>query len=221
MAQQQHVAGIDRHAEMIDPAAGHLDRLRDHIAPVDDDRGAVHEHDVSALFDGGDDARRQFRHGVSAALLGDQPAAECGKALLGDVAGLVEDAFLEAGEPRLDQRNVARHESGYSQQRLAIRGEICRLGDRRLRHGERDDLDRRDHLARLDDGEGGQGAQRHRLVHQVELVEPVAVEHQQAARVGKQGGASGERGRDRVFAPRHGDKVAAVLAQIPGRAAPR
>ena len=115
MSEQQQIAGIDRHAEMVDPAAGGDDRFRDHVAPVDDRRGAVHEDDVGALRHRGGDARRQIRSLVFAALFGDQLAAERGEPLLGDLAGLVEDAFLEPGQAGLDQRDVARHESGDAQ----------------------------------------------------------------------------------------------------------
>ena len=85
------------------------------------------------------------------------------------------------------------------------------------RHGERDDLDRRDHLARLDDRERRQCAEGHRLVDEVETVEPVAVEDQEAARLGEEVGASGEggRGRDIRAGDGGGDAVGRrVLAQI-------
>ncbi len=92
-AEQQHVAGIDRHPEMLDSPARHDDRLGDDVAPVDDDRGAVHQHHVGAGSDRRGDARREIAGGVGAALLGDQRGAERGEALLGHRAGLVENAF--------------------------------------------------------------------------------------------------------------------------------
>ena len=49
IADQHQVAGIDRHAEMLDRAAGRLDRGRDDIAPVGDGRRAEHEHELGAL----------------------------------------------------------------------------------------------------------------------------------------------------------------------------
>ena len=41
MAEQQKIAGIDRHAEMIDTPPGALDRGRDHVAPIQDCRRAM------------------------------------------------------------------------------------------------------------------------------------------------------------------------------------
>ena len=113
----------------------------------------------------------------------------------------------------------ARHEGRDPQQLSALGGERGGARHRVLRHGERDDLDRRDHLPRLDDREGRQGAERHRLVDEVEPVEPVAVEDQQAARLGEQIGAAGEgrRRRDIRAGDGGGDPVGRlVLAQIAG-----
>ena len=163
--------------------------------------------------------RREIGDRVFAALFGDEPAAEGREALFGDGAGLVEDAFLEPGEARLDQRDLARHKGGDQQERLACRREVRGPGDSGFRHGERDDLDRRDHLARFDDSKGGQGPEGHRLIHQVEAVEPVAVEDEKAARLGKQIGAAGKGIGDGDVGPRRGGRDAGgglVLPQIAG-----
>ena len=168
--------------------------------------------------------RRQLGGGMVAALLGGERRAERREPRFGDGAGLVEDAFLQPRQPRLDQRDPARREGGDPQQRPAFGREGGGARDRLLRHRERDDLDRRDHLARLDDREGRQGAERHGLVDEVEPVEPVAVEDQEAARLGEQIGAAGE-GRRRLdigAGDGGGDPVGRlVLAQIariePGR----
>ena len=47
--QQQQIAGIDRHAEMLDPPADRLDRGRDHVAPVGDGGSAEHDDELGAL----------------------------------------------------------------------------------------------------------------------------------------------------------------------------
>ena len=202
---------------MLDPAAGRLDRRRDHVAPIDDDRGAVHQHQLGPGLDGGGDERREIGGCVVAALLGGERRAERRQTLFGDAARLVENAFLQPRQPRLDQRDPPRREGRDPQQRPAFGRERGGARDRVLGHGERDDFDRRDHLARLDDREGRQGAERHRLVDQVEPVEPVAVEHQEAARLGVQIGASGKgrRRRDIRAGDDGGDAVGGlVLAQI-------
>ena len=48
IADQEQVAGIDRHAEMLDGAADARDRRRDHVAPVGDRGGAEHDHELRA-----------------------------------------------------------------------------------------------------------------------------------------------------------------------------
>ena len=47
-ADQHQIAGIDRHAEMLDLAADRFDRGRDHVAPVGDGRGAEHDDQLGA-----------------------------------------------------------------------------------------------------------------------------------------------------------------------------
>jgi hypothetical protein len=49
MAEQQQIARIDRHPEMVDPAAGSDDRRRDDVTPIEDRRGAVNQQDVDAV----------------------------------------------------------------------------------------------------------------------------------------------------------------------------
>ena len=48
LADQHQIAGIDRHAEMLDRAADRFDRRRDHVAPVGDRRGAEHDDQLGA-----------------------------------------------------------------------------------------------------------------------------------------------------------------------------
>ena len=162
MAEQQHVAGIDRHPEMVDRAARRLDSRRDHVAPVDNDRGAVHQNEVGARRRCRGNARRQIGGRVIAALLGGKRGTKRGKPLLRYLARLVEDAFLQPRQPGLDQRDPARHKRRHLQQLPALRRELGGGGNRLFRHRERDDLDRRDHLARFDDRERRQRAERHR-----------------------------------------------------------
>src|SRR6185312_5972106 len=98
-----------------------------------------------------------------------------------------------AGKPGLDQRDGHGPERRDAQQRPAFGGDAGARFDRLFWRGERDDLHRRHHLARLDDGVFGQGAERHRLVDEVEPVEAGTVEDEQAARFGMQVGPAGKR----------------------------
>ena len=49
-ADQQQIAGIDRHAEMLDLAACRFDRRRNDVAAVGDRRGAEHDHQLGAAL---------------------------------------------------------------------------------------------------------------------------------------------------------------------------
>ena len=49
LSDQDEIAGIDRHAEMLDAPARRLDRGRDHVAPVGDGRRAEHDHKLGAV----------------------------------------------------------------------------------------------------------------------------------------------------------------------------
>ena len=68
-AEQQQVARVDRHAEMVDPAAGGEDCGRDHVAPVEDRRGAVDQQQVDTVAERVADQRCQRRGLVGAARL--------------------------------------------------------------------------------------------------------------------------------------------------------
>ena len=48
-AEQQQIAGIDRHAEMLDRAAGRHDARRDDVAAIDDRRGAGDQQEIAIL----------------------------------------------------------------------------------------------------------------------------------------------------------------------------
>ena len=51
IADQQQIAGIDRHAEMLDPAADCFERRRNDVAPVGDRGGAEHDDEFGALLE--------------------------------------------------------------------------------------------------------------------------------------------------------------------------
>ena len=70
-AEEQQIAGIDRHAEMLDPAADRLDRGWNDVAPVGDRRGAEDDDHVGAIVAGGLQRRRQGARLVRHAPIGD------------------------------------------------------------------------------------------------------------------------------------------------------
>jgi hypothetical protein len=72
---QHQIAGIDRHAEMHDLAAGRLDRRRDHVAPVGDGRSAEHDHQLGAGFEHLVDGARERSLFVRHAALGNDAGA--------------------------------------------------------------------------------------------------------------------------------------------------
>jgi hypothetical protein len=129
---------------------------------------------------------------VRAPLLEHEPAAECGEPAFGHPPGLVEYALLQPGEACLHKPDRARHKGSNAQQRTTRGRGIDAVRDRLLWRCERDDLDRGDHLLGFDHREWWQSAERHRLVDQVEAVEPLRIEHQKSPRLGKEIGAARE-----------------------------
>ena len=145
--------------------------------------------------------------------------AERREPALGHLAGLVEDAFFQPGQPGLDQPDRARLEGCDAQQRTARGRHLGAAANRLGGRGERDDLDRGDHLPRLDDRERRQSAEGDRLIDEVEPVDPPGLENQDPARLGKKVGAAGERCRrlDLGSRCRRGDPPRRfVLADIVG-----
>jgi hypothetical protein len=195
MPEEQQIARVDRHPEMLDPATRSDDRRGNDVSPIEDRRGAVNQQNVDALAERIADHRCQFTRRVRAPLLEHEPAAERGEPAFGHLPGLVENALLEPGKARLHKPDRARHKWSNAQQGTVRRRDLDAARDRRFRCCERDDLDRGDHLLGLDRREWRQSAERHRLVDQVEPVEPFRVEHQKSSRLGEEVGAAREGGR--------------------------
>ncbi len=74
-ADHQEIAGIDRHAEMLDAAADRLQRSRDHIATVGDRRRAEHDHELGTGLEHLVERARQRRAFMRHAPLGDDRGA--------------------------------------------------------------------------------------------------------------------------------------------------
>jgi hypothetical protein len=140
------------------------------------------------------DLLRQWRAFVRAAAFEGEAAGERIETRLRHLMRLVEDAFLEARQPRLDHPDGERPERRDPQQFAAVAGDPGAARDHFFPHRERDDFDRRHHLLWLDDRVGRQRAQGHRLVDEIELVEAIAVEDQQALCLSEEIGAAGKGG---------------------------
>ena len=81
---------------------------------------------------------------------------------------------------------------GKTQHRPALFRDLDAALDDGARRSEGDHLDRRHHLARLDQGVGCHGAESHGLVEKIEPVHPRIVDHSEAVRFGKDVAAAGE-----------------------------
>ena len=146
--QEQQVAGIDRHAEMLDAPADRLNRGRDHVATVGDRGRAEHDHEFGALAQHLFDRLRQRGLLMRHAALGDDGGAGRREALLGDLEGLFDDLAGEPGKERRDHADLADAVGRDGHQRPSRAGDR----ERRIAHPagdrERNDLHGRDHLAR-------------------------------------------------------------------------
>ncbi len=198
---QHQVAGIDRHAEMLDLAAHRLDRGRNNIAAVGDGGGAEHHHQLGALLQHFVDGLGHSALLMGHAALGDDDSAGRRQPNLGDAKRLLDHL---GGEPRQQGRNdayfldlVRRN----ADERLA--GDLERGVERGLPDRERNDLHRRDHLAFDHRLERRQSRESDRLIDPVEVVNGVFVDHQDAGLFSKQVGAAGEGAIDVNALPCH------------------
>ncbi len=191
-ADQHQVAGIDRHAEMLDFAADGLDRRRDDVAAVGDGRGAEHDHQFGARFkhlvDGARERRRLVRH----APLGNDGRASGRNARCGDLEGLLNDFRRQSGQQSRNNADLAHSIGRDANDRLGLCGFRHRLVARTAGDRERNDLHSGDHFAFHHRLECRQRGNRHRLVDTVEPVDRVLVEHQHAGRFREQIAAAGE-----------------------------
>ncbi len=106
-SRQKQIAGIDRHAEMLDAAADRLDRRRNDIAPVGDRRGAEDDDELGACFEHFVDRLGERALLVRHPALGDDPGAGRRETLLRDLQGLVHHLVGEARQQRRDHADLA------------------------------------------------------------------------------------------------------------------
>ena len=190
--EEQQVAGVHRHAEVVDGPARLHHGGRHHVPPVDDGRRAGDEDDVAAAPVKLAHRVRHLGAAVSAADLGGKRPVEPGKPCGDGTCGRIEHALAHPRQPGLDQADRARLERRETQHRPALFRDLDAALDHGARRGEGDHLDRRHHLACLDQGVGRDGAESHGLVEKIEPVHPRIVDHGEAVRFGKDVAAAGE-----------------------------
>ena len=88
---QQQIARIDRHAEMLDAAANRLQRRGDHVAPVGDRRSAEDDDELGALLEHLAERAGERRTLVRYAPLGDDRGIGGRQPLGGDFQRLLDD----------------------------------------------------------------------------------------------------------------------------------
>ena len=145
-ADQQQIAGIDRHPKMLDAPADRLHCGRNHVAAVGDCGGAEHDHQFGPRGEHLVDGLRECALLVRDPPLGDDRSTSRRQPLLGHPQGFFDHLGGQPGEQRRDNADLAkpigrdRH-----QRRSRLRNRECvvtLLG----RNRERNDLHRRDHL---------------------------------------------------------------------------
>ena len=107
VADHQQIAGIDRHAEMLDLAADRLQRGRDHIAPVGDRRSAEHDGEFGAFLEHFIERARQRRAFVRHAPLGDDRRAGGRQPLGSDLDVLFDNLGRKSRQHRRHHANLA------------------------------------------------------------------------------------------------------------------
>ncbi len=179
LGDEKKIAGIDRHAEMLDAASGGLDRGGNDVAPIGNGRGAEDDHDVGRSGERAakrlGERLRLMRH----ALLEDDDRFGGLEALGQNLHRLRDDGGLEPRQKRGDRGDAAaRIRRDADERRAHLRH---RLLERVSRHGVRDDLHRRHHLARAHRAKRRQGREGDRLVDGVHGIDTGPVEPKHAA----------------------------------------
>ena len=200
-ADQHQVAGIDRHAEVLDPPADRFHRGGNHVAPVGNRRRAEHHNKLRASVENLVQRLRQRSLIVRHAALGDDARSGRSQPLLGDFQSLVNDLGRKPRQHRGDHTDLfdlVRRDT--DEGRLGNRH--CRVA-RSVADRKRDDLDRRDHLAGHHRLERRQGGKRDGLIDLVKSINAVLVDDQHAGAFREQIGPSGESAVDLHALPRH------------------
>ena len=203
-AQQQKIAGIDGHAEVLDTSAGALDRRGNDVTAVGDRRRAHHEDRRTAARGQGFQGAAQILDRMGAADLGFEMAAQAFEPAAGDGRRLVENRRPGSGQRRLNQTDGVRRKRRDSHAPLF--GASARDAPRQhlARHRERYDLDGRHQLCRRHHRIGCDGRQRDGLVHRVQPLHAVRIDDRHAAVASEQIDPAGERPARGNARSRHG-----------------
>ena len=177
-ADQQQIAGIDRHAEMLDRAADLGDRGRDHVAPVGDRGRAEHDHQFGAEAEQFLDRFRQSGLVVRHAALGDDAGAGRRQPLRRHAQGLVDHLWRKPRQQRRDHADLL-DDVGRNPQRDLARDINGRVAQLRF-DAERNELYGRDHLAFDHRLEGRERRKGDRFVDTVDAVDRSAIDDQHA-----------------------------------------
>ncbi len=192
--EQQQVAGVDGHAEVVDGAAGGGDGRRHHVAAVDNRRCADDEHHLRCRREHLAEHAGERSLAVLAAFFRAQAAAEALEAPADDPCRLVQHRVPAARKPRLHQGHLQGPKRRHPQRRLLARQDRLGLREARAVHRERDDLDGCQQLAPRDPGKGRQACHGHGLVDAVHGVQPCGIDDHQPVSPGEQVAAAGEGG---------------------------
>ena len=175
---------------MLDGAADAGDRRRNHVAPVGDRGRAEHDHEfrtkAEQFLDRGLQRRLVMRH----ATLGNDGGAGRRQPLRRDAKGLLHHFRRQPRQQGRDDSDPL-DDIGRDPQR-ATAGRLDRGVAQSCFNAERNELDRRDHLAldhRLVGGKRGKGDG---FIDAVDAVDLGAVDHQHAGLGRKQVGAAGK-----------------------------
>ena len=121
-ANQQQIAGVDRHAEMLDGTADPRNRGRDHVAAIGDGRRSEHDNEFGAkakqLLDRGSECGLLMRHPA----LGDDRSTSGREPLGGDAQRLVDHLWRKSRQQCRDDADLANRVGRNAQRILAGHG---------------------------------------------------------------------------------------------------
>ena len=185
---QHEIAGIDRHAEMLDGAADRLDGRRNDVAPVRDRGSAEHDHQFHTARQHRIERSGERRGLVRDAAFRDDLGTGRREPVLRDPEGLFDHLVGEARQHRRDDADMADPVGRDAHQGLA-RARRKRRVARRRADRERNDFYGRDHLVGHNRRKSVEGRERDIGIDRVEAVDTGAIDHDDAGGFGEQIGA--------------------------------
>ena len=193
--QQEEIARIDGHSEMEHLAPGGHDAAGDDVTAIDDGRCARDQHELRTRVEGVADGGGDGAGIVIATGIVHDAAAQRFDAGPEHPGGLVEHRLLRRREPGLDDGGGRRLE-GCDTNRRPRTETRERAIEHFTGHGERNHLDRREHLALAHRPRPRQRGHGQRLVDRVEPIDVRHREHEEAIGRREQVAAPGKRPPD-------------------------